>query len=231
MRRAFANGDFADIVARYEEMGYGGQTPVPHECIQSLPNGEVVLDQTCTEYIKVAMEYTRQAKKELPFVMIGATDGESNTVKFDSFYTVTPDDIPGLSAQECDPNLVFTRNPQLVQDFKDAIVRANGNGSRAVMCFGHTHPDLTSYYGTYDTQDLRNTIQHDDAIDNVRRSAGDDRAQVVDCVAMANGDVDFMFFDKNVEMFYKVKRVVGTDAAGGSEEMQNYQFKTPLPRR
>ena len=230
MWRAFKNGDFDDIVKRYEEMGYGGQTPVPHEVIKGLPNGEVKLNENCTEYIKVAMEYTQAIKKELPFVMIGETDGESNTVNFDKFYTVGPEDVPKLAAQECDPNLVFERNAGLVGDFKDAIAHTNGVGSHAVFCFGHTHPDLTDYYGTYDTQDLRNIIQHDDSIDGVRRSVGDDRAQVMDCVVMANGDVDFMFFDKNVEEFYKIKKVVGKTESGQSEEMQNYQFKTPLPR-
>ncbi len=229
MRRAFENGTFADIVTEYEKMGFGGQTPVPHECISELPSGKVELDENCTEFMELMLEFTKNARKEIPFMLIGRTDGETNVIRFEKFYTVGAEDMSKLQQQECDPNLVFAANDEMVGDFKATIKSANEVGDRAIMCFGHTHPNCTAYYGTYDTADLRNVIQHDDSIDGVRRSVGDSRAQTVDCVITADGDMDFMFFDEGTEQFYKIGEVSGVGRDGTVQEMQNYSFRTPLP--
>lgn len=229
LRRAFENSSISDLVAPYEAMGYGDMTPIPHEIISEMPNGRILLNNNCVEYLKMMLEVTQLKRAEVPFVLIGETAGDTNKVLFDDFYTIGSESASKLEDAQCDVQMVINKHEELVPNFKERIreMQRKGDGSRAIICFGHTHPRLGFYYGTYSMGDYKNVIQFDDSIKWVRRAVGDDRAQTLGCMVAANGDIDFMFYDRNVINFYKFTDVRGMNSRNEEEILQSYTFNTP----
>lgn len=78
LQKVFERNGISDLVARYEEMGYGGMTPIPHEIINEMPNGRILLGNNCAEYLKMMIEVTQQRRVEVPFIMIGETVYDTN---------------------------------------------------------------------------------------------------------------------------------------------------------
>ena len=233
LQEVFERNGISDLVARYEEMGYGGMTPIPHEIINEMPNSRILLGNNCTEYLKMMVEVTQQRRVEVPFIMIGETVYDTNEVLFDDFYTVRESSASRLEEMACDIQTVLDEHEELEPNFKKRIkaLQKRNDGSRAIICFGHTHPNRSAYYGTYSKEDFKNIIQYDDSIGQARSSAGDDRAQTLGCMVAANGDVDFMFYDRAVSNFYKFKSVAGRKLDGRVERFQSYSFRTPMPGR
>ena len=233
LQKVFERNDISDLVACYEEMGHDGMTPIPHEIINEMPNGRILLGNNCAEYLKIMIEVTRQRGVEVPFVMIGETVYDTNKVLFDDFYTVREDSASRLEETSCDIQTVLNEHEELEPNFKERIkaLQKRNDGSRAIICFGHTHPNRSAYYGTYSKEDFKNIIQYDDSIGRARSSVGDDRAQTLGCMVAANGDVDFMFYDRTTTNFYKFTSVAGRKSDGGVEGFRSYSFRTPLPGR
>lgn len=217
----------------YEAMGYGDMTPIPHEIINEMPDNRILMGYDCAEYMNMILEVTQLKRVEVPFVLIGETVGDTNKVMFDKFYTLREEDVGRLASGACDVQMVIDGHEELVPNFKERIASMveQADGSRAIICFGHTHPQSSPWYGTYSEADYKGVIEFGDSIDPARRSVGDNRSQTLGCVIMANGDVDFMFYDRSAVNFYKFTNVSRMNAEGGEEELRNYTFKTPLPMR
>ena len=233
LRMTFENNRISDLVASYEEMGYGGMTPIPHEIINEMPDGHILLSDNCAEYIKIMIEATQLRGVEVPFVMIGETVYDTNKVLFDDFYTIKGDSASRLEEMSCDIQTVLDEHEELEPNFTERIraLQKRNDGSRVIICFGHTHPNRSAYYGTYSKEDFKNIIQYDDSIERARSSVGDDRAQTLGCMVAANGDVDFMFYDRTATNFYKFTSVAGRKSDGRVERFQSYSFRTPMPGR
>lgn len=219
------------IVPAFEELGYGDMTPIPHEIFDELPDNHILMTNDCVKGMEDILGSTISHNVEVPFVLIGETEGNTNKVFFDKIYTIPKKLIKGLEGKECDINMVERENRDLIPNFEDRIeeVAKLDDGSRAIICFGHTHPAKGGYYGTYSRADLRNLIQYDDSIAKVRQKMKDNRSQTLSCVIAANGDMDFMFYDHDDRNFYKFTNVLGmnsNDINDGAEMLQNYTFKT-----
>ena len=227
------------IVAFCERKWHGeDMTPIPHEIFRELPDNRILMTNKCANRMKGILELTKLEEVEVPFVLIGETEGDTNMVLFDAFYTITTaESVDDLKDNECDINMVERQNGDLIPNFEDRIkeVAKLDDGSRAIICFGHTHPAKGDYYGTYSRGDLRNLIQYDDSIAKVRQKMKDNRSQTLSCVIAANGDMDFMFYDHdyNHRNFFKFTNVLGmnsNDIDDGAEMLQNYTFITPPPQ-
>ena len=231
LRRVFEKNGISDLVAPYKEMGYGDMTPIPHEIINEMPNGRIILNNNCAEYLKVLLEVTQRERVEAPFVLIGETVGDTNKVLFNDFYTIGDNRANQLENAACDVQMVIDDHVELVPNFKERIreIRGRNDNGRAIICFGHTHPESSSYYGTYSMEDYKNVIQFDDSIGPARHAVGDERSQTLGCMLAANGDVDFMFYDRAAENFYKFTDVERFNPNGEVEGLQCYTFSTPLP--
>lgn len=238
--------DRRGIVPAYEAMGLGDMTPIPHVIFDELLNNRILMSYDCAERMDIMLDVTREKGVEVPFVLIGEQAKKTNYVMFNEFYSVKNNS--GLTWNECDFKKVTDANVGLVGSFKKRIeaVAKMHDGSRAIICFGHTHPeDRSIYYGTYSRGDLRNLIQYDDSIAKVKREMKDDDnisaevkremedngPQTLSCVIAANGDMDFMFYDHDDRNFYKFTNVLRMTDDGSKEMLQNYTFKTPLPRQ
>ena len=233
------------IVPAFEELGYGDMTPIPHEIFDELPDNHILMTNDCVKGMEDILGSTISHNVEVPFVLIGETEGNTNKVFFDKIYTIPKKLIKGLEGKECNINMVERENRDLIPNFEDRIeeVAKLDDGSRAIICFGHTHPARGGYYGTYSRADLRNLIQYDDSIAQVKREMKDNDdipvevkreienngPQTLSCVIAANGDMDFMFYDHERKNFYKFTNVLGmnsNDINDGAEMLQNYTFKT-----
>ncbi len=233
------------IVPAYEAMGLGDMTPIPHIIFDELPNNRILMSYDCAERMNIMLDVTREKGVEVPFVLIGEQAKKTNYVMFNEFYSVKNNS--GLTWNECDFEKVTDANVGLVGSFKKRIeaVAKMHDGSRAIICFGHTHPAKGDYYGTYSRGDLRNLIQYDDSIAKVKREMKDDdnipaevkremednSPQTLSCVIMANGDMDFLFYDHGRKNFYKFTNVLRMNDDGNKEMLQNYTFITPPPQQ
>ena len=210
-------------------MGLGDMTPISHVIFDELLDNRILMSYDCAERMNIMLDVTRDKGVEVPFVLIGEQAKKTNYVMFDEFYSVKNNS--GLTWNECDFEKVMDANVGLVGSFKKRIeaVAKMHDGSRAIICFGHTHPAVSDYYGTYSRADLRNLIQYDDSIADIKKDMKDNRSQTLSCVIMANGDMDFLFYDHEKKNFYKFTNVLGmnsNDINDGAEMLQNYTFKT-----
>ena len=82
-------------------------------------------------------------------------------VLFDDFYTVRESSANRLEEMSCDIQTVLGEHEELEPNFKERIkeLQKRNDGSRAIICFGHTHPNRSAYYGTYSKEDFKNIIQ------------------------------------------------------------------------
>ena len=216
-----------EIVRDYARFGWGNATPIPHEIIPDLPNGDVKLSNIIHGFTNALLYHTRKHETEVPFVLLGYAEQGTNHIVLDNFeedYARSE-----LDRTSADTNSIFRNEEKM--DRMIEIVEANSRRGDPIVCLGHTHPAVTYFYDTTDLGDLYALVDIDSDGEPqrlgrcMRRRSGCPNLQFIQGTIIANGDVNFMFYDKNYQEFFKIPSVRGTYG----QRIPSYSLRTPQP--
>lgn len=208
------------------------QTPVPHEYIGNVPNGIVGISGEVYQFINLLRQATAESRLEYPFVLTGymSKDHEGTVIDLNkALYTQQS----GIGSSVVSSSAFTKLLKKQSENIQEHVRENNTDGKIPIVCIGHTHPAITSYYGTTDFGDLKQlmNIDSDDGEGNersfgkyMRQKTGCEDIHFIQCTIMQNGDVDFMNYDKRKREFRKFSTVANYDER---TKIQSYTFDTP----
>lgn len=218
-----------EIVRDYARFGWGNATPIPHEIIPDLPYGDVKLSNIIHGFTNALLHHTRTEETEVPFVLLGYAEKGTNHIVLDNFEEDYDKSKSKFDRRSSDQNSIIGNKEKM--DRMIEIVEANSQRGDPIVCLGHTHPAVTYFYDTTDLADLYALVDIDSDGEPqrlggyMRRCSGCPNLQFIQGTIIANGDVNFMFYDKNYQEFFKIPSVRGTYG----QRIPSYSLRTPQP--
>lgn len=184
-------GPYASYHAQnFQKYNYGDMTPVNNALINNMPGGVIVLTDSVYQMLTDIQYLTVTGKKEFPFFLYGKETGD-NQIVFDQFFTQSP------SVQETSASY----GSQMVTDLTKKI--SEKPSDKLVVGKGHSHPPIGDFYENFSVGDLAGDIQFTES----NRVFSDGMAETVSCVVTPSGDINFVYYDRNVQNFYRFTNV------------------------
>lgn len=218
-----------EIVRDYARFGWGNATPIPHEIIPDLPYGDVKLSNIIHGFTNALLRHTRTEGTEVPFFLLGYAEKGTNHIVLNNFEEDYDKSKSKFDRRSSDQNSIIRNKEKM--DRMIEIVEANSRRGDPIVCLGHTHPAVTYFYDTTDLGDLYALVDIDSDGEPqrlgrcMRRRSGCPNLQFIQGTIIANGDVNFMFYDKNYQEFFKIPSVRGTYG----QRIPSYSLRTPQP--
>lgn len=174
----------------FEKYSYLGENaPINSELLKGMPNGEIILSKEVYEFLEIIKDVTSEDKKEFTFLLFGTY--LDNTVIFDDYYS-NNDNCSSTSA---------TYNNETILKMEDFIKK--NNGTKAVLCKGHSHPKIGNLYKNFSVGDLISSYKmfHDNDVFKDRS------VELISCMIPEDDNPNFLFYDSQVDNFYKFQNI------------------------
>lgn len=175
----------------FQNYDYGEMSPINNDILNIMPNGTIILGEEVYQSLLAVQELTLTEGQEIPFWLYGKEIG-NNQIVFDQFFSQSKNRFNAKA---------FYGN-QMINDLTLKI--SNNNTNNFVVCRGHSHPQIGSYYENFSLGDLAGDIQFNQ--DNqVFRSK---KIETVSCVVTLSGNINFLYYDNINQNFYRFNKVL-----------------------
>jgi len=192
----------------FDNYDFGEMTPINYGIIKSIPNGKIILSEDVLISLMAVCDVTSETNEEFPFFLFG-NDVGNNTIFFVDFYSYS-DNRESSSVSFNDDMLLFAEKK--IREYK------NIDGKKLVVCKGHSHPSIGSFYDNFSLGDfvsfMKMNLEND-----VFRSRD---VELVSCLVNQEYDIKFLFYDNYYDDFYRFANVVIKDKNGNEKPIDFY---------
>lgn len=174
---------------------YGEMTPVNSQILNTMPNtSSIILNQNVYEMLLAVQEITNQNQEELPFFLYGR-EIAPNKIEFTEF----------MLASNSQSNHQASFNQTMINHLQSRIEQELDNGF--VVCHGHSHPPLGTFYQHFSLGDLASYIQMNEENPVFK----DKHVELMSCLIPSSKDMNFLFYDNHNQDFYRFLNVFVKD--------------------
>ena len=174
----------------FQRYNYGQMTPINNALLNNMPNGVIILSTAVYEKLTDIQYVTTESRKEVPFFLYGKETG-NNQIVFDELQ------LQAVSEQETS----VSYGEGMIR-YLDKKIKENPSGE-VIVGKGHSHPPIGEFFENFSIGDLAGDIQFTEG--NKVFSSG--MAETVSCVVTPSGDINFVYYDRNAQNFYRFTNV------------------------
>ena len=171
----------------FENYGpWGEETPINKDIINDMPKAKIILTREVYEWLLAIQEETLSSNQEFPFLLYGY-EREKNQIEFSEFMS--------SSSERQSSVAVFDSNMQ--QDLQNKI---NANKNRNfVVCHGHSHTMIGDFCENFSLGDFMTYMEMNESNGVFKNK----EVELTGCVVTPSGDINFIFYDNQVQNFYR----------------------------